>query len=238
MKNRLKLIQSKVFFILALLTVSACQNTKGWVYKTNNYDQSTSVVSLKNKSVAVLPFADKRLNENQNNALLYLIPFVPFGYQNLTSPETVPLHINSGLWLNFNPKEDFAKAMAEELNSAGIADEAFFSNSTKDSNFHISGEVLTTNYNAKLFSYGLSVYGPILWFVGLPASKVANDLEVKLSLIETKSKKIIFTKTYKADHYSKVGWIYSLPNDFCYPEMLADLYKKFIKDLSELKYQK
>ena len=235
MKNQIKLIRIKTVFLLSLLTVSACSNPKGWVYRSNNYESLTAPTRLQNSSIAVLPFSDKRSNDNSNNYMLYLVPLMPFGYQNLGSPESVQIHANSGLWLNFNPKEDFAKAMAEELNSAKIFRESFFSNSTKDSDYYVSGEVISTDYNAKLFSYGLSVYGPILWFVGLPATHVANDLEIKINLIETKSKKVIFTKNYKADHYSKVGWVYSLPNDFRYPEMLADLYKKFIKDLSELK---
>jgi hypothetical protein len=179
----------------------------------------------------VLPFADKRSNDNTNATLIYMIPLVPYGYADFSIPESITMHANSGLWINFNPKEDFAKAAAEELNSTKILKEAFFSTSSKDSDYYISGEILSTDYHSKLFSYGLSVYGPILWLIGLPASYVANDLEVKLSLIDTKSKKVIFSKSYKADHYSKVGWIYFLPNDFKYSEMLAALYKQFLTDL-------
>lgn len=182
----------------------------------------------------MLPFSDKRSNENSDRYNLYLIPLMPFGYQDLSSPESVPVHANSSLWMNYNPKDDFAKAMAEELNSSGLVDEASFANSNRGYDYYIKGELISTEYKGKLFSYGLSIYGPILWVI-LPATHVANDLEVRLSLIDTKSQKVVFAKNYKSEHYSKIGWIYNLPNDFRYPEMLAGLYKDFIGDISSLK---
>lgn len=225
------MIKKLILTLLCFLSVS-CANTKGWVYKSGSYDIEKHSY-LSNKTVAVLPFADKRSNENTDAMMLYLIPLVPLGYQDFSAPESVARHANSGLWINFNPKEDFAKAMSEELNTSKIAKEAFFANSARDSDYYISGELLSLDYNSRLFSYGLSVYGPILWFVGFPATHVSNDLEVKLSLIDSKSKKVIFTKHYKADHYKKLGWIYSLPNDFRYSEMLAELYRQFINDMSK-----
>lgn len=222
--------------MILLITLCSCQNTKGWVYRTNDYDNLNSSSNLQKATVAVLPFSDKRLNENHNNYAMYMIPLFPFGYQDLNSPETVQMHANSGMWLNYNPKEDFAKAAAEELNSTKIFKEAFFSTSHRDSDYYLSGEIVSTDYNAKLFSYGLSVYGPLLWYIGLPATHVANDLKVKLSLVNSKTKKVVFAKNYMSDHYSKTGWIYSLPNDFRYPEMLAEVYKQFVKDLSKEKF--
>ena len=224
----------KYLLVFVCLSLASCSSTKGWVYKENNYDKSSysNNSSLSNKTIAVLPFSDKRSNENVNASLLYLIPLFPFGYQNLSSPETVPIHANSGLWVNFDPKKDFAEALSEELNSLKVFKEAYFSNSIGNSDYYISGSVVSTDYNSKLFSYGLSVYGPALWLIGLPATHISNDLEIKLSLMDSKSQKVLFTKRYKANHYSKVGWIYSLPNDFYYPEMLRTLYGYFIEDLS------
>jgi hypothetical protein len=220
----------KLSILLVLSVITSCSNTKGWVYKTNSYDKNNHS-NMNNKTVAVLPFSDKRSNENKNYYMLYALPLSPFGYQNLSSPETVQMHANSGLWINFNPKEDFAKALVEELNASGAFREVFFSTSTRDSEYYISGEIVSTDYNAKLFSYGLSIYGPLLWYFGLPATHVANDLEVKLSLMNSKTRKEVFTKNYRADHYGKTGWIYSLPSDFRYSEMLASIYKRFSEDL-------
>jgi hypothetical protein len=235
MKN-LNLFSKAVAPLLVALFLFSCSNTKGWIYKSNNYNQESRVSAyLKKSSIAVLPFADKRSDENKNYYMLYMLPLSPLGYQTLGSPETVAVHMNSGLWVNFNPKDDFAKAMVEELNSARVSKEAFFANSYKGSDYHIKGEIVSTEYRGKLFSYGLSVYGPLLWVVGLPATHVANDLEIRLSLIDTSSNKVVFSRSYKADHYSSIGWIYSLPNDFCYADMLAGLYRSFINDLENIK---
>lgn len=225
----------KITIISILLFSVSCANNKGWVYKTNNYEGNIQINEnnkyLKNKSMAVLPFKDRRLSSNKNYLLLYMVPVVPFGYQNLNLPETSQTHLNSGLWLNYDPKEDFAKAMAQELANIDFFEEAVFSNSYKGYDYYVKGEIISTNYEGKLYSYGLSIYGPLLWYFGFPATTVTNDLEIKLSLIDSKSKNVIFSKTYKADQYKKTGWIYNIPSDFSYSEMLKVLYKQFVEDL-------
>lgn len=226
-----KLISKYLILLSFLLSATSCINSRGWTYRSNSYsDNSFQNSKLTKKTVAVLPFADQRLIDNDNSVLLYLIPLMPFGYQDLNTPETLPGHINSGLWTNYNPKEDFAKAIAEELNNANIFKEVTFSYSAKDYDYNIKGEILATNYKGKIFSYGLSVYGPLLWYIGFPATSVSNFLETKLSIVNSKTKEVIFTKTYKSEEYKKLGWIYKLPNDFQYPEMLRIIYKDFIND--------
>ena len=228
----MKIFKSKLSLLLSLLVISSCTNTKGWVYKAGSGD-AFGQNYLQNKVMVVKPFSDKRSNENKNNIMLYVLPLMPFGYQDLSTPEAITMHANSGLWVNYNPKEDFAKAMAEEFNSSDIFKEAYFSNSTRDSDYYVKGEILSTDYTSKMISYGFSFYGPLLWYIGFPATHVSNDLEVKLSLIKTDSKKVIFSKTYKSDQYKKLGWIYNIPNDFRYSEMLGELYKEFLEDLVE-----
>ena len=226
----------KLLAIAALVLVASCSNTKGWIYKPNDYKQDNQYQSniFKSKSVAVLPFSDKRSNDNSDALMLYALPLSPLGYQNLSSPETTARHVNSGLWVNFNPKEDFAKGLVEELGKSEIFAETFFANSIKDSQYYINGEIISMEYKGKMFSYGLSIYGPLLWYFGLPASHISNDLEIKLSLMDSKLKKEIFSKTYKADQYKKLGWIYNLPNDFYYPEMLRIVYQQFVNDVKNL----
>jgi len=234
---KLKMQNKTLLTLVALVLLSSCTNNKGWVYKTNNYDKNNDVAaktSLKNKTIAVGSFADKRDSVNKDFIEFYAIPLMPFGYQNLNSPETTIRHANSSLWINFNPKDDFAKALVAELNESEIFKEALFLESSTGHDYKIKGELVSTYYNSKLFSYGLSIYGPVLWLVGLPATTVSNELEIKLSVINVKSGKNIFTKHYKADKYKKLGWVYSLPNDFNYSEMLKMLYKDFMSDLQKL----
>jgi len=221
--------------LLALFANSSCSSSKGWVYGSGNVRLDRSAEPnekiLGTKTIKVLPFSDRRDPSNNNSILLYLIPFMPFGMQDLNSPESVPMHINSGLWVNYNPKEDFAKAIVDDLRSLDLFDDVAFSYSKKGSDYFIEGDIISTKYSGKMITYGLSVYGPALWIAGLPASYVENDLQVKLRFIRTKNKKVIFEKTYSANKYKKLGWIYNLPNDFNYADMLKEVNEQFLNDM-------
>ncbi|NOY69335.1 MAG: hypothetical protein GXP53_07575, partial [Deltaproteobacteria bacterium] len=54
--------------------------------------------------------------------------------------------------------------------------------SGRRASYFISGSILSTQYKGKLFSYGLSVYGPVLWFIGFPATTIQNELSVEMAL--------------------------------------------------------
>ncbi len=220
----------KWFLIIVSALVSAgCATQYSWVYSANNYKP---VNTKSDKSVAVLPFKDGRSNENSTKIFLYLIPLVPFGPADYDVPEGAQKHINSGLWTNYKPVEDFPKALAEELRSANLFKEAYFDFKKGGSDYVINGTILSTKYSGKIISYGLSAYGPILWLIGLPASSISNELSLELVLLDSKTDKILFTKRYTTEPYEKVGWIYSLPSDFYYPEMLKKAYKEFVTDIA------
>lgn len=217
-----------VLLFVVLLFSSGCATQKSWVYSSNSYSEPASTI---NKSVAVLPFQDNRPNINSNYVAMYMIPIMPFGWQTLDVPEGQQMHIYSGMWVNYKPTEDYPKALAEELNSSKLFKEAFFDFKKGDSDFTVKGEILTTRYSGKIITYCLSVYGPMLWFVGFPSGTVTNELSIVLSLIDNQSNDVILSSTYTAPEYSKVGWLYVIPHDFNYPAMLKGLYKQFIEDV-------
>ena len=70
-----------------------------------------------------------------------------------------------------------------------------------------------------------------MWLVGFPTGSASNDLSVELSCIDAKTDEVLFTKKYQAEKYSKVGWIYTMPNDFNYSKMLKETYEDFIADI-------
>jgi hypothetical protein len=108
--------------------------------------------------------------------------------------------------------------------------EAYFDFKKGDGDIVIKGKILNTDYNGKLYTYGLSFFGVYLWFFGAPAGSTSNDLSVELRCEEAVSNKLIFSKTYNAQTYKKVGWIYSMPSDFKYSDMLKEIYSDFIAD--------
>ena len=141
------------------------------------------------------------------------------------------MHITSGLWTNYTPTEDFAKALAAELQNSRIFEEAYFDFKRGDADVVVSGKILDTKYKGKILSYGLSLYGPLFWFFGLPAGTITNELSVELSCLEAKSNRELFSKRYSAAPYRKTTWIYSMANDFSYPSLLKEAYDHFLEDL-------
>lgn len=215
--------------ILSTLLIMGCQSQKAWVYAPNQFQNKPP---LSSKKAVVQPFDDLRENDNSNNIRFYLIPLFPFGWADLKVPEGAQHHVFSELWINYKPTEDFPKALASEVQNARIFEEAHFDFGRGDADIIVSGKILNTEYSGKVFSYGLSVYGSLLWTVGLPAGTASNDLSVELYCIDASSNRQLFAKTYKVPTYSRWGWIYSMPNDFNYPDMLKDIYKQFVSDLS------
>jgi len=226
----------KLFFVFALIILCfGCSSPRAWTYKSEPFVKETPVI---NKTVAVPPFSDQRLNENSNAILMYLIPLMPFGWQDFNTPEGANLHCMSGQWI-FRPNEDFAKAVAEELHNSSIFKEVFFTYKPGDGDFILRGKIESTKYNCKLITYGLSVEGPLLWFIGLPSAYVENQLQLNLKLVDQKSDEVIWEKNYlKAD--DKVSILYALKSDFLYDSLLKSIMKEALPDLkAKLKeYQK
>jgi hypothetical protein len=212
---------------LALFNIG-CASQKAWIYRTNNYSYSATQI---NKQIVVLPFKDLRENINSNKVVLSVIPLFPFGWLNFSAPEGSQVHMFTRAWTNYNPKEDFSKALAEELRATNIFKEAYFDFKKGESDFIIKGEILLTKYTCTLISYGLSVFGPNLWIIGFPSGTISNEIVIKLSCVDNNSSKVFFSKTYAAPRYKKWAWIYAPPIQFNYSSMLKDLYKDFTEDL-------
>jgi len=218
-----------LILVLFVIFISGCATQKAWVYTPNRY---TNIQVVSDKTTIVMPFVDLRENINKNRILIYMIPILPgFGWADYNVPEGMPMHITSGLWTNYKPTEDFPKALAQELESAEIFKEVYFDFKKGNSDLILKGKILSTKYKGTIISYGLSVYGPLLWLIGLPAGTVYNELSIEMSCVDVATDKILFSKTYTAPCYRKVAWIYVMPDDFNYPVMIKDLYKEFVEDL-------
>ncbi len=216
---------------LSLLVVSlttGCATQRVWSYKTNSY--VTGTTPLLNKTVAVLPLSDKRENINENRLMMYLIPLMPFGWQDLQTPEGVHMHVNSGMW-HFKPVEDMSKAIAEEVNNSGIFKEAFFTHRASEGELILRGELISTRYKGKLFSYGLSAYGPCLWILPLPSTSYTNVLEIAFKLEDTATKQVLWEGSYKKEKGEISIGLYDLRPDFNYDTLLKEAMKEALVSL-------
>lgn len=219
---------------ILLISIFCCSCNKAWQYRANSIKKA----AVLNESVTVLPFQDQRPKENTNLGFLAIVPLLPYGWQNLDLPEIVYDHANTGTWF-YNPKEDFAIALAEELNEAGVFKEAVFvyyrakKSRAKESKYIVRGNLIKSRYNSKTYTYFISAMAFFPWLLGVPVSYTYSDLEIELSLIRTADQKELFSKKYAAKPISSHSWIYNRKNDFVYDQLLQDINQQFIADLRE-----
>ena len=182
--------------VICCLFLTGCVSHRGWVYQSDPKEFKQPEIT---KTIAVLPFTDKRENINADRMGIGFIPLVPFGWQDLKTPETI---INQ----QFYPKEDFAKATAQELNSASIFKDVFFSYKETDSDYILVGELEQSDIHTKIFFYGLSAPGDLLWFLGFPAAYYSNKITLNFKLLD-KNYHTKFSKTY-SESIEEIWWIY------------------------------
>lgn len=215
-----------VLFLCGVL-FSACASPRGWTYAVMPAVDRLPVVS---KSLAVPPLADERQPENEIRTGWVWIPLVPYGWLDLNTPETVQMHLTSGLW-QFKPVEDIAKALAGEIQNRHIFKEAFFTFRESEGELVLRGALLSTKYEGKVYSYGLSAVGIDLWLLGAPTGSIKNAFALKLQLEDRGSQKTLWEKTYESERKTGVFWIYNLPSDFWYDSMLKELMPEILSDL-------
>jgi len=80
--------------LLLAAALAGCASSRSWSYTP---ESRSAIDPLANVSVIVLPFEDRRLKENSNLIMMYLIPLMPFGWATYHTPEGMQMHVNSGL---------------------------------------------------------------------------------------------------------------------------------------------
>ncbi len=215
--------------VTVMLALSGCVAPRGWVYSPTPAADRPAVSP---HTVVVLPLLDERPAQNDNKVWLYWIPFFPYGWQDLSVPERHPNHINSNEWL-FNPPVDLAASLAAEINNSRLFKEASSAADPARGELVLQGRLSSTRYESRLYSYGVSLVAPALWVLGLPVSSVTNTLAFHLRLEDRASQKRLWEQTYSAEHREGALWLYNLPEDFSYDEMLKELMPKILADLEE-----
>ena len=205
-----KLVRIFTAFIMSII-MPGCGTTAKFIYPA----QGSKLIHFTDgpayqKKVAVTPFKDMRGDSNESSTyFLYLIPLMPFGYGTYERPDGARM-FNSISQFDFNPAEDLAKAAALSLRESGLFRDAFFTfGGEKDkADFLLEGEIISTTYEGTLWTYGLSIEGPLLWILGLPLGTSKNDLILKLVVKDIATNNLVWEKTYeKSDKITQ--WLYS-----------------------------
>ncbi len=211
----------KIFLplLIAVVLLTGCAPKKiTWLYQPNTYATQNETY---NKKVVIMPFIDNRTQDEHNTMLLGMMPLVPYGVENCTEANVK----------NYNPKDDFAKSLAREMNATGFFLESYFSYSKSGADIVCSGDLLNTRYYVKMYTYGVSGFSTFLWLIGLPGSTVSNYLSVRMYCQNTATGDTIIDNVYTAPTIENTNYIYSPKNNFNYPVMLKDIYKQFVVDL-------
>lgn len=227
--------------LLALSLLSGCGTTAKFIYPAKGrnlirFDDGPAY----QKKIAVVPFEDMRGDKNQYGTyFLYLIPLMPFGYAEYERPDAARM-FNTIAEFDFDMSEDLAKAAAYSLRKSGLFVDAFFTfgGDKEKAQLLLEGEVFSTIYNGKIFSYGLSAYGPLLWFFGLPMGTSRNDVVLNLKLTDLISGKGIWEKNYNLTHKIVQGLYYHYGHDVKgYAYLMQEIMNDAVEDMNR-KFQK
>lgn len=193
--------------------VAGCGTTGKFVYPAN---MSTLYKSGSNaavpKKIAVIPFDDYRSDDNSCWFAAYLIPLFPYGWADYERPDAATMFA-SIVKYDVTPSEDLAKATAVSLRRSGLFADAFFTmGGEKDrADFVLGGRIKVMRHNGKMLTYGLSVFGPLLWYIGCPAATANNVIALELEL-KNRAGKIIWECTIDRQDltyiwlYHRMGW--------------------------------
>ncbi|MFA7229880.1 MAG: hypothetical protein WC071_01290 [Victivallaceae bacterium] len=199
-----------MLFALGLLAVMpGCGTTARFVYPA---DMNTLVKfddkQRQDKVVAVLPFDDFRSDANEASTFFfYLVPLMPYGWGNYDRPDDEAIFLSIA-GFDFNPSEDLAKAAAVSLRRSNLFKDAWFTfGGEKDkADYILTGQVMSTEYKCKVFSYGISLPCPYLWMLGAPAGTSCNRLHVKFALHDKKGQ-LIWEHSFDREE-NIMQWLY------------------------------
>lgn len=137
--------------------------------------------------VAIVPFAEKRGEaKSYGSVYKYLIPLVPYGTIRYERPDEARM-FNIQDEVEFNMSENLLKITAGGVKESGLFDNVIITHTPLESkaDLILSGDIYSTLYEGKTYSYGISFLGPALWCLGLPAGSSYKKLGISLYLKKT-----------------------------------------------------
>ncbi len=224
-----KSLRTKILVSILCFFVSGCASQRSWRYSIDRYPADRK--PLLSKGLAVPPFRDLRPDKNKDSGLLPFIPLVPLAWVDYSTPEIAfQKRTTFPVW-QFQPTEDFAKAAAEEISASGLFKEAFFTSQASEGDLVLRGDIKSTRYWGKVFTYGLSIYASAAWMLGLPCGTVRNELEVEFTLVDNATGALLWHESYNMTYHKSPFWIYYIPSDFDYDNLFKAMMRDVVKSL-------
>lgn len=153
-------------------------------------------------SVAIVPFGEKRGNlKSYGSVYKYLIPLVPYGSIRYERPDEAKM-FNTQNEFEFNMSENLMKVVVDAVRKSGVFDNVILTLTPLESgaDLILSGDILSTLYEGKTYSYGISFAGPVLWCLGLPAGSSHKKLNIMLYLKKRDTGEQIWSHTINEEN--------------------------------------
>ena len=182
-------IRASLTCLVACLALTACGTTAKWSYPPNETAGYEARESHPQK-VAVKMGIDQRPAENSNMFAMYLVPLVPWGWMEYERPEAARMY-NSIVEYDIDMSKDPALAVATEFQRSKLFPQAFFTYGGDTEGAWVC-EVTPVRmaWEGRVYSYGLSVFGPLLWFLGLPAGQNDCHIEFDIRLVDASGEEV------------------------------------------------
>lgn len=188
MKKIEKLVIVKQLIVLcALLFLVSCQTMKKADSLSISQAETASNESLEKKydlNLAVVPLAEKRgVLKKYGSVYTYLIPLVPYGTIRYERPDQARM-FNTQDEFEFNMSENLLDVVIAAIRGSNLFNNVILTAAPLESkaDLILSGDLYSTLYEGKTYSYGISFLGPALWCFGLPAGSSHKKLGLSLYL--------------------------------------------------------
>ncbi len=205
-----------------------------WTYPKNPDALYRTAAPQRPVAVAVLPFREDRPYDNTSGTYFwYLVPLMPFGWANYERPESSRMFFSIAEY-DFQMDEDLGKAAARSLTDSGLVERAWFTmgGETDEADYILHGTTHRSLYHGRIISYGLSVFGPLLWFFGLPGGTSGNTLDFSLEL-QDRSGQVVWTHRYSGEDTIVQGLYYRMGNDMItLAELMQEGMNEALEDLA------
>ena len=204
----------RLAILVTLTALLGCNTHAKWTYPINPDRLYRAEEGRTDLTIGVLPFREARPVKNQTATfLLYMIPLVPFSSVHYERPEAAKMFNTISEW-EFQVDEDLGKAAARSFESSRLFGRVYFTlgGETREADYILRGTAHRSFYEGTIYSYGLSVFGPLLWYVGLPAGSSTNQTEFEFELLD-KSNRVVWSYRTGGSHKITQGIFYNWGND-------------------------
>lgn len=179
-------ISKWLIVLFVLLFLNSCQTMKR-ADSLRNQAGAMPEASLEKKydlNLAVVPLAEKRgVLKKYGSVYTYLIPLVPYGTIRYERPDQARM-FNTQDEFEFNMSENLLDVVVAAIRGSNLFNNVILTATPLESkaDLILSGDLYSTFYEGKTYSYGISFLGPALWCFGLPAGSSHKKLGLSLYL--------------------------------------------------------